>query len=178
MASDTSDYPGAVDSFTDLGANFAGPPLMSDVIKKLHDAVEKLQTEVAANASWWMGKSYANATARDAEITSPTAGMSAFLADNDIVTVHDGSAWWQWPRQQVRQTTGSTDGSGTLSITFPVAFSRTPRVVANIRKAGGDYSTVVHNESTTGFDVWVYLAGSAHTSSSVVINWIAVEPTV
>jgi hypothetical protein len=36
---------------------------------------------------------FANATARDAAITSPTEGMFAFLKDTDTLTYHDGSDW-------------------------------------------------------------------------------------
>ena len=52
---------------------------------------------------------FADATARDAAITSPSEGMHAFLKDSDDLTYYDGSAWVASP---VGDITGVTAGSG------------------------------------------------------------------
>tara|TARA_Y100000114_G_scaffold67646_1_gene61986 strand:- start:1367 stop:1579 length:213 start_codon:yes stop_codon:yes gene_type:complete len=36
---------------------------------------------------------FADSTARDAAITSPTEGMFAYLKDTDSLVYHDGSSW-------------------------------------------------------------------------------------
>ncbi len=86
-------YPGALDSFTDPGASLAGPPTHESMHEDMIDAMEAVQTELGVNGKNRTMRSYANATARDAEITSPVAGNIAFLEDIDRVTVYDGSAW-------------------------------------------------------------------------------------
>jgi hypothetical protein len=36
---------------------------------------------------------FADATARDAALTSPSEGMFAFLKDTDTLTYYDGTSW-------------------------------------------------------------------------------------
>lgn len=60
-----------------------------------------LQTQVIAT--------FADATARDAAITSPSEGQHAFLKDTDSFVYYDGSSWVASP---VGDITGVTAGSG------------------------------------------------------------------
>jgi len=50
---------------------------------------------------------FANATARDAAVTSPTEGMACYLADTNYLQLYDGSAW-----QNVISTSGIPAGGG------------------------------------------------------------------
>ncbi|OUT68739.1 MAG: hypothetical protein CBB70_05485 [Planctomycetaceae bacterium TMED10] len=52
---------------------------------------------------------FADATARDAAVTSPTEGMNAYLKDTNSLVYYDGSVWAGWP---VGDVTGVTAGNG------------------------------------------------------------------
>jgi hypothetical protein len=61
--------------------------------KTFADGDVLLASEVQGYIQDQMIMVFANATARDAAITSPTEGMFAFLKDTDTLTYHDGSDW-------------------------------------------------------------------------------------
>jgi hypothetical protein len=61
--------------------------------KTFADGDVLLASEVQGYVQEQMIMVFANATARDAAITSPTEGMFAFLKDTDTLTYHDGSDW-------------------------------------------------------------------------------------
>lgn len=61
--------------------------------KTFADGDVLLASEVQGYIQEQMIMVFANATARDAAITSPTEGMFAFLKDTDTLTYHDGSDW-------------------------------------------------------------------------------------
>ena len=68
---------------------------------------------------------FANATARDAAITSPSEGMNAFLTASDELVYYDGSSWTGWPVGDITGITtaaasglsgGATSGTATLTL--------------------------------------------------------------
>lgn len=60
---------------------------------------------------------FASASARDAAITSPTEGMYADLADKNVLTRHDGTAWSFVPFPIVaRKTSNQTVVSSTVLV--------------------------------------------------------------
>ncbi len=61
--------------------------------KTFADGDVLLASEVQGYVQEQMIMVFANATARDAAITSPTEGMFAFLKDTDTLTYHNGSDW-------------------------------------------------------------------------------------
>ena len=61
--------------------------------KTFADGDVLLASEVQGYIQDQMIMVFANATARDAAITSPTEGMFVFLKDTDTLTYHDGSDW-------------------------------------------------------------------------------------
>ena len=71
---------------------------------------------------------FANATARDAAITSPSEGMNAFLTASDELVYYDGSSWTGWPVGDITGiTTAAASGlsggatSGTVTLTLNLA---------------------------------------------------------
>lgn len=77
-------------------------------------------------------------------------------------------------RTQYGEESGTTDGSGELTVTFPTAFASTPVVVATARTSL-DRFVVLRSVSTTGFTVAYYdlsAAGTA-TSASIIVDWVA-----
>lgn len=61
--------------------------------KTFADGDVLLASEVQGYIQEQMIMVFANGTARDAAITSPTEGMFAFLKDTATLTYHDGSDW-------------------------------------------------------------------------------------
>lgn len=76
--------------------------------------------------------------------------------------------------RQAGESSGTTDGSGEFSVTFPTAFAATPTVVA-IPRTSQDRFVVIRSVSTTGFTVAYYdlSAAALQTSTAINVNWIA-----
>lgn len=72
-------------------------------------------------------------------------------------------------------TSGTTDASGDLTVTFNEAFTGNPSVVAS-PSATNDATVTVHTVSTTGFKVRVRYAGVTQVAVSFTFYWIAVGP--
>ncbi len=62
--------------------------------------------------------------------------------------------------------------SGTLTVTYPVAFTNRPHVMVSINCGGGSITTRVTNDSVSGFDVELYDVSSSG-SLSVDVYWSA-----
>ena len=71
----------------------------------------------------------------------------------------------------------STDanGDGSIAVTYGVSFNSAPWVVATASEAITTGVFYVTLETTTGCTIWVY--DCSITSSTVTVNWIAVEET-
>ena len=77
--------------------------------------------------------------------------------------------------------TGTTDSSGDVTITYPTAFPGTPTPVATRRIGAGATTTrtlqvIFGSETTTGFTVRCFAAGTAQASTEVIVHWHAVMP--
>lgn len=73
--------------------------------------------------------------------------------------------------------TGTTDGSGDITITFGITFASPPVVVAMMRKASETAAHVCHANgaaTTTTQSLRVINDGTPETSTSVTIHWIAI----
>lgn len=92
---------------------------------------------------------FANATARDAAVTSPQEGNSCYLKDTDEIQVYSGSAW------VVKSASGSAGGMTLLSTT---TLSSTDTTVSSISQ---DYNELV---------VWVYGVTNA-TANGVLFGF-------
>lgn len=69
---------------------------------------------------------FANATARDAAVTSPQEGNSCYLKDTDVIQVYSGSAWVAYGSGDITGVTAGTGisgggTSGTVTITNAMA---------------------------------------------------------
>lgn len=111
---------------------------------------------------------FANATARDAAVTSPTEGMACYLADTNYLQLYDGSAW-----QNVISTAGVPAGGGqkqlvtfTSSGTFTKAsyssYSQAEITVVGGGGAGG-------GAETSGGGYWSVGSGGGAGGTAVVI---------
>jgi hypothetical protein len=87
-------------------ANGSDPRTFPAIWNATADDIEQAEADIASAQSDISGlqtttgtlanqsvRPFADATARDTAITSPVEGMVAYLADQDLVTVYDGSAW-------------------------------------------------------------------------------------
>lgn len=129
--------------------------------------------------------SASNRTASLTGVSAPVEGMVSWLQDTNRLYVYDGSAWN--PVTPVQQSgtvalsfTNQDDYSGT-SVTFPVAFTASPRVFCNINNAGAAtarWQSRAITISTTGFTPFVFAStgGANATWSSVEIQWLALSP--
>lgn len=61
---------------------------------------------------------FANATARDAAITTPAAGMPCWLADVKALQVYDGAVWTAPAPAVATSTTGLTAATGFSAVSF------------------------------------------------------------
>ena len=74
---------------------------------------------------------FANATARDAAVTSPTEGMACYLADTNYFQLYDGSAW-----SNVINTSGVPAGGGQKQlVTFTSSGTFTKASYSNYSQA-------------------------------------------
>lgn len=72
------------------------------------------------------------------------------------------------------EASGTTNGSGEFSVTFPVEFAAAPAVVVTARTSL-DRFAVVRSTSTTGFTVAYYdlSAAGVAASVSIIVAWRA-----
>ena len=97
----------------------------------------------------------------------------------DIVDWDDvGSTNYSIAREVKRQAgatqwTGSAS-SGSISITFPEAFTSAPLIFVQVQEIFGSYDTLVtrvRNITTNGFDIYWF---SGQTTTQVDLSWLAV----
>jgi len=76
---------------------------------------------------------------------------------------------------QAQETTGTTDGSGLFSVTFPEAFTTAPTVVVTTRSSSSRIAILNAAPSTTGFTARYIdsTTGSTLNSTSINLSWIA-----
>lgn len=149
---------------------------------------------------------FANAAARDAAITAPTVDMRCVLTSDELTYQYVGSTWMivLSPERHQADTTNSVRGvlvqsgigkiSGAVStdineaVTFPVAYSGIPVVVANMmgQKTAGAYNptglsptssllATAMLPSTTGFTAYIRqtTGGNLTTANDYYYSWVA-----
>lgn len=79
------------------------------------------------------------------------------------------------PQIQFGEASGTTDGSGIFSVTFPTAFATTPTVIP-VARTTLDRFVTLGSSSTTGFSVTYFdlSAGAPVASDAVIVNWVAI----
>lgn len=128
---------------------------------------------------------FASASARTAAVAAPVEGMVTWLQDVNRLYVYDGSSWTLVGPQAQSGTFNvsfsSLDTYTGSTVTFPTAFSSTPRVVLNINSVAGGtarWTARATSATTTGFVPFFQSSASGATAtwSSVQIDWIAQAP--
>lgn len=90
---------------------------------------------------------FADSTARDAAITSPTEGMIVFLKDSDNLVTYDGTAW----TNVVQKETVLFTASGTFTkASYPWARYATITCVGPGGASGGAEGSTAQGEASTG----------------------------
>ncbi len=120
---------------------------------------------------------FATTAARDTALSGNLEeGMHAYITGTDALYYYDGSAWVSKERVQAGQRSGTTDGSGDITVTLPTAYENSTYYVTctGVGTATRIYNVQTGQTSST-FTVRVFNdAGAAVTSASVLFNWIAV----
>ena len=105
----------AYESYTDTTvadyAPLAGATLSGDLLLNA-DPTQELQAATKQYVDKQSIMVFADTTARDAAITSPTEGMFTYLTGDNLLTNYDGSAWQEF-------TSGGGGGGVTVSATAP-----------------------------------------------------------
>jgi hypothetical protein len=138
---------------------------------------------------------FVNTTARDAAITSPSAGMLTFITGTKSLQLYDGSGWTvigggdsaTFPNQAVLTSGGVTrilpfaieQGSqsvtGNGAVTFTTGrFTATPQVFVTVASSSVVTSATVAGASSTGFTAYTWAGGTAATVGRSV-SWIAIQ---
>jgi len=107
----------AYESYTDTTvadyAPLAGATLSGDLLLNA-DPTQALQAATKQYVDKQSIMVFADTTARDAAITSPTEGMFTYLTGDNLLTNYDGSAWQEF-------TSGGGGGGVTVSATAPAS---------------------------------------------------------
>jgi hypothetical protein len=102
---------------------------------------------------------FANATARDAAITSPQEGQFAYLKDTNVTTYYTGSAWANV------DTTGMTNPMTTTGDTIYSSSGSTPA-----RLAIGTAGQILKVNSGATAPEWATLASSGPTNDNTTVS--------
>ena len=101
---------------------------------------------------------FANATARDAAITSPSEGMNAFLTASDELVYYNGSSWVGWPVGDITGiTTAAASGlsggatSGTVTLTLNLAGLTAAQ---NFGADGAGVDVTFHSGTSGDYAMW------------------------
>ncbi|WP_109000759.1 H-type lectin domain-containing protein [Streptomyces rishiriensis] len=131
---------------------------------------------------------FASASARTAALSgasAPVEGMVTWLQDVDRLYRYNGSTWDPVaPQAQSGTFNVSFSGLDTYTgsaVTFPTAFSATPRVVLNINSVAGGtarWTARATSVTTSQFVPFFQSSASGATAvwSTVQIDWIALAP--
>lgn len=131
---------------------------------------------------------FANATARTAALTGPSApveGMLTTLDDTNLIYRYDGTTWRAVapPIQSGQLNVSFTNlALYTTTVTFPVPFSAAPRVTVNIASQLGPtarWGARAVDITTAGFTLFLFAGDTTNpedTWSNIPVQWEAVGP--
>jgi len=109
---------------------------------------------------------FADASARDTALSGVLdEGMTAYLEDNDVFTVYDGSSWFQYGPGKILQvvsathTTQSTFSSSTPATTGLTA-TITPSSSSSKVLVMGSFAGCNKQASDTSLNLWIYRGAS------------------
>ena len=112
---------------------------------------------------------------------NPTLAEGELGSENDTIgfKIGDGTtAWTSLPYAvpiQAGRFTDTTDGSGDITLTFPIAFAAAPYVVATVERSSANQVTVhLPSQPTTTTATFRITSNDAAVSSvSVTVHWMA-----
>ena len=139
---------------------------------------------------------FTNTTARNAAITSPSAGMLTFIVGTKTLELYDGSGWTAigggdyatYPNQPaitsggttriqpfaIEQGSNSITGSGAVSFTTG-RFTSAPQVFVTVQSStNGVTSATVGTPSTSGFTAYTW-SGSTAGAVARTVSWVAIQ---
>ena len=138
---------------------------------------------------------FTNTTARNAAITSPSAGMLTFIVGTKTLELYDGAGWTgigggdyaTFPNQAtitsggvtriqpfaIEQGSSSITGSGAVTFTLS-RFTQTPQIYITVQSSSSVTSATYASASTSGFTAYTWAGGSAGAVARTV-SWIAIQ---
>jgi hypothetical protein len=119
---------------------------------------------------------FANATARNAAIGSPSQGMVVYLSDEARTYQYTGASWKPNTPFTIEVGTQSITTSGSINFTAS-RFSQTPMVIATIQSGNTTRTSVTTVQNgTTGFTAYIW-AGAVAATTAATVHYIAIQAT-
>ena len=139
---------------------------------------------------------FANTTARNAAITSPSAGMLTFITGTKTLELYDGSGWTAisggdyntYPNQTAITSGGVTriqpfaieqgvsSVTGSLAISFTTGrFTQAPQIYLTVQSSSNGVTSATYaSSSTSGFTAYTWVGNTAGAVARNV-SWIAIQ---
>jgi hypothetical protein len=122
---------------------------------------------------------FADSTARDSAISSPTEGMICYLKDSDRLftyTTSSPSGWRPITPFTMEMGTQSITGSGTINFTSG-RFTTTPVILVSVASAANTATSVTYATNTNvGITAYVW-TGTTAASVGRNVHWLAIQAT-
>ena len=117
---------------------------------------------------------FADATARNSAIGSPSQGMVVYLKDEARTYQYTGGSWK--PNTPFTIEVGTISVTGSQAINFTASrFSQTPMVLVTVQSGNNTATSVTTAANgTTGFTAYVWSGTTAATAAKTV-HWVAIQ---